>query len=677
MGTKDFYALDAMTMILSHGRGARMTQNIVNKGLAVGAWSYNSDNRYGGMVVLGGSPNEPDELKKQGLTEEDKRQAYLRANEGVEKLLLAEVEKLKIELVTRRELERIKKLSQREFLDGMLSNEHLAGILASLEVQVGWRYLTTYLEKIMAVTPEEIRRVSKKYIRTDNKTSIYVIPGGRSERQAQPYTEVRSAGGSAAVKGVRPGTFSNNSIYPTPEEWKHPLSFERKPQKIEYPHAERAKLEGATVFYLPDRELPLIDLTLLVKAGAVDLTDAKIGLDRILNGSLIRGGTEKFSPTELALVLDENAIRLSFSVHQEETVINLSVMKDDWERGLALLEEILTRPRFEPEVLDVVKRQALIALKRQGGNARAVVRREGMIWHFKGHPYGRDPLQGMKTIPTITHEDLTGFLKRYLVPPNMVVAISGDIEKSRALKGLRKLFQALSGNKAPARKIDDPAETPPILALIHKQGQVQSQVGLGLRSIKRTHPAYWKMSLLMDIFGGNDSLMYTRLRDDLGLVYAAWFQQTYKWKAGMLVGYIGCKGDETRQAIQETVKIMNALRKEVPEEDLEKKRLDSLNSFVFNVDTPAALVETYGLYHMRKEPLDTLEKIQDAFIGAKREELEILARKLLVPKNLQVFVVVDKTTLVTKKDGTLVTLEEDLKALAKELGLPFKEIALR
>jgi predicted Zn-dependent peptidase len=259
----------------------------------------------------------------------------------------------------------------------------------------------------------------------------------------------------------------------------------------------------------------------------------------------------------------------------------------------------------------------------------------------------------------------------------MVVAISGDIEKSRALKGLRKLFQALSGNKAPARKIDDPAETPPILALIHKQGQVQSQVGLGLRSIKRTHPAYWKMSLLMDIFGGNDSLMYTRLRDDLGLVYAAWFQQTYKWKAGMLVGYIGCKGDETRQAIQETVKIMNALRKEVPEEDLEKKRLDSLNSFVFNVDTPAALVETYGRYHMRKEPLDTLEKIQDAFIGAKREELEILARKLLVPKNLQVFVVVDKTTLVTKKDGTLVTLEEDLKALAKELGLPFKEIALR
>ena len=54
MGTKDFYALDAMTMILSQGRSARMIQNIVTKGLAVEAWAYNPDNRYGGMLILGG-----------------------------------------------------------------------------------------------------------------------------------------------------------------------------------------------------------------------------------------------------------------------------------------------------------------------------------------------------------------------------------------------------------------------------------------------------------------------------------------------------------------------------------------------------------------------------------------------------------------------------------------------
>ncbi len=677
MGMEDFYALDAMTMILSHGRSARMTQNIVNKGRAIQAWAYNPDNRYAGMVALGGSPNEPDELKDKNLTVEEKRHAYIKACEGLEEILLAEVEKMKTELVSRRELERIKKLNQRDFLDRMRSNESLAAIMATLEVQVGWRYLTTYLEKIGEVTPEEIRRVTKKYIRTENRTSVYVIPGGKPDAPPEHYTEVRSITGSAAAKVIKTDTSTNNSIFPTPEGWKHPLSFERRPDKIKYPEAETIKVEGATVFYVPDRELPLVDLTLLVKAGAVDIDDDKIGLPGLINGSLIPGGTEKYSPSELAMVLDENAIRLSVSVREEDTVIRLSVMKDDWDKGLALLEEVLTRPMFDPSVFEVVKQQALVELKRQGGKAQAVVMREGMIWHFKGHPYGRDPLQGLETIPAITREDLKEFLKKYLVPSNIVAAVAGDIEKTDVVKGLGRLFQALPRSRVPARKLDDPAQTPSVLALIHKPGQVQSQVALLLPSLKRTHPEYWKMSLLMKIFGGNDSLMYTRLRDDLGLIYSAWFYQTYKWQAGLLVGYIGCKGDSTSQAIQETVKIMTGLRKNVPKEELEQKRLDSLNSFVFNVDTPSELVEVYGRYYMRKEPLDTLDKIQDAFIMASREELEILAGRLLDPKGLQIFVVGDKATRVKREDGTEVTLEDDMKTLAKTLGLPYKEIKLR
>jgi predicted Zn-dependent peptidase len=84
-------------------------------------------------------------------TNKEKRQAYLKACEEVEKILLGEVERLKIDLVSNRELERIKKLNQRDFLDRMRSNEQLAGTLVTLEVQMGWRYLMTYLDKIAQV----------------------------------------------------------------------------------------------------------------------------------------------------------------------------------------------------------------------------------------------------------------------------------------------------------------------------------------------------------------------------------------------------------------------------------------------------------------------------------------------------------------------------------------------
>jgi zinc protease len=436
-------------------------------------------------------------------------------------------------------------------------------------------------------------------------------------------------------------------------------------------------IADARVFYLPDHELPLVDLTLLVKAGSVDVDDSRIGLAALLTDSIIRGGTETRSPAELARVLDENAIHLSVAVGEEAAVIQLSVLKDDWQSGLAILQDILTRPAFDPAVFEIVKTQQLTELKRQGGNAQAVAGRERDIWYFKGHPYGRDPLAGLQTIPTIAREDLKQFLRDYFVPSNMVAAIAGDIDPEDVKAGLSQFFEALPQTGAPQRKLADPAATPPVLALIHKPGQVQSQIIMSLPSVKRTHPDFWKISLLMNIFGGSDSLMYTRLRDDLGLVYSAGFYETYKWNAGFLAGYIGCKGDKTAAALAQTIKIMNSLRQDVPEKELEQKRLDALNSFVFNVDTPADLVNVYGLYYMRKEPLDTLGKIQDAFFNVSREDLLRLARQYLDPGKIQIFVVGDKLTKVINDQGDEATLEKTLMDLAESLGLPYREIELR
>jgi zinc protease len=307
----------------------------------------------------------------------------------------------------------------------------------------------------------------------------------------------------------------------------------------------------------------------------------------------------------------------------------------------------------------------------------SVAMRESKIWHFKDHPYGRDPLAGLQTIPNIASEDLEHFLKTYIVPENMTIAIAGDIDKDKIVTGLNRFLQAFAKTPAPQRNLDDPNETPPAVILVDKPGQVQSQIVLSLPSLKRTHPDYWKASLLMNVFGGSDSLMYKRLRDDLGLVYSAGFYQTYKWQAGQLVGYIGCKGDQTTAAISETLNLMDALRDEIPEKELELKRLDALNSFVFNVDTKSELVDVYGRYHLRQEPLDTLERIQDAFMGATTEDLHRLARELLDPQKIQIVVVGDKNISVPSEDGQQTTLEEDLKRLARARDLPFQEIQLR
>jgi predicted Zn-dependent peptidase len=140
---------------------------------------------------------------------------------------------------------------------------------------------------------------------------------------------------------------------------------------------------------------------------------------------------------------------------------------------------------------------------------------------------------------------------------------------------------------------------------------------------------------------------------------------------------MGTKADMTPRAIEETVALMLAIAREVPQNEFRLKQLDALNSFVFNVDTPEDLVEVYGRYRMRGEPLDTLEVIQEDFLQASPQVLSALAGRFLGPDQLQIFVTADKDTPVVVENGRPISLKESLAGLAERLNLEFKQIPLR
>ena len=111
--------------------------------------------------------------------------------------------RLKTDGATQEELERIKKLNQRDFLERLRENEKLATTLATLEVQVGWGYLESYLERTAAVTAEDIQRVARKYLQPGMRNTVFVIPGGTPDKPAESYSESRSARAGDSEPGGR------------------------------------------------------------------------------------------------------------------------------------------------------------------------------------------------------------------------------------------------------------------------------------------------------------------------------------------------------------------------------------------------------------------------------------------------------------------------------------------
>lgn len=157
----DSYALDVLEVILSGGKSARLYRHLVyEQQLALNAGAYYS--RVSAAPDLFSFFASP----LPGKTVEELEQA-----------LYAQIEQLKTDLVSARELQKAKNQIEASFIFSQDSIFSLARQLASYEMVGDWRYWEAYLPGIRAVTREDIQRVARKYFTKENRTVGILIPG--------------------------------------------------------------------------------------------------------------------------------------------------------------------------------------------------------------------------------------------------------------------------------------------------------------------------------------------------------------------------------------------------------------------------------------------------------------------------------------------------------------------
>ena len=150
----DDYVFDAINSILGQGRVSRLRKKlVVEKQIAADIAVFDAPgSRYPNLFVITATPHLTHTLK------------------DLEHAILDELDILKREPVSQRELQRI--LNGIEFDEAarMSSNGGLARSLTEFEAVTGsWRYLIEYRRKIAAVTPTDIQRVAREYFTDENR----------------------------------------------------------------------------------------------------------------------------------------------------------------------------------------------------------------------------------------------------------------------------------------------------------------------------------------------------------------------------------------------------------------------------------------------------------------------------------------------------------------------------
>jgi predicted Zn-dependent peptidase len=160
LGHPDFYVLDVITGILTGGNSARLPREVFFKGGIGQCQAGNGDSLYPELFTFFGQP-----MVQNGKTLDD-----------LEKAIAAQVQRLKDEPVSERELQRVRNQNYAQLVRNMESNMGLAQTISGYEVMFRWDYINTYQQRIEAVTPADIQRVAKKYFRDDNKSVVHLVP---------------------------------------------------------------------------------------------------------------------------------------------------------------------------------------------------------------------------------------------------------------------------------------------------------------------------------------------------------------------------------------------------------------------------------------------------------------------------------------------------------------------
>jgi predicted Zn-dependent peptidase len=157
----DDLVFDVINMILSDGRTSRLYKNIlVEKQLVSEIGAFTAPGyRYPNLFIISATPQAPHTTAE------------------VEAAIYGELERLKTEPVSQRELEQILNRLEYEEARQMTSIGGLARNLTEYEAVAGtWRYLIDHRSQVAKVTPADIQRVAKKYLTRENRIVGFITP---------------------------------------------------------------------------------------------------------------------------------------------------------------------------------------------------------------------------------------------------------------------------------------------------------------------------------------------------------------------------------------------------------------------------------------------------------------------------------------------------------------------
>jgi zinc protease len=591
----DYPALQVLEEILGGGKTCRLYRTLVEgKETALSVSASNSGGRYPGWFAI-------------------QVEAVPRSKpSAIEKQVLAEVDKLRDEPPDPRELHRVQRgilataLFNRESVHGLADSIAQAVTVNDLD------HLKNYLPRILAVTPERVREVARKYLDPQQRVTVWSQPeedkGGKGDGgKGGPAPRARRQGPAGAAAAFSLG----------------------RTKRVELPN-------GLVLLLYEDHRLPLISAEAAVgHVRQLEPTDK--GGVATLTGYLLDEGTTEHSADQIAERIED----VGGSLIVGASGGSVRVLAPDRALGLDLLLECLISPKFAREAFNRQKDHLRAEIDDLLTQPQQRARREFRKQAYGPHPLGRPSTGTLRSVGALTPEDCRNFHRRAFVPNNVTLAVVGDFDSQEIIDQVKRRtsgWKKADLDLPEEPQVNKPAEFTQKVFTMPEAAQLH--VYLGHIGVRRDNPDYYKLLVMDYLLGtgpGFTDRLSSRLRDTEGLAYTvtATIAASADREPSLFTCYAGIDPANFARVKREFLEEINRIRDETPTaREVRDAQTYLLGSLLLQFTTGAGIASQLLMIERNRLGFDYLEDYRKAVAAVTPADVQAAARRYLNPKRM-------------------------------------------
>jgi zinc protease len=633
--SKDSYALNYLTELLANSKKAPLYTILVkDKKLTSRVSARNVSQEIAGYFTVSVTANP-------GVNLTD-----------VEKAIFEGFDKFEKDGFSEEDLTRIKAGNETNFYNRFSSVQGKAFTLAEYEMNTGNpEYYKTDLANNLAVTMADIKAVFNKYIKGKNFVETSFVPKGEVNLIAEgsisagiveeDVTKAAEVKADAAVK---------EEIVKTPSKFDRSLMPAIGPDpNVNVPAIWSGSLaNGMKLWGIKQSELPLMQYSIIIDGGHMLDNIEKAGVANFM-ASMMNEGTKNKTPEQLENAIGLLGASIRISSGNEDISIDVSTLTRNFEKTLALVEEMLLEPRWDEEQFALVKSRTINGIKRSSASPDYLSNSTLNKLMFGDNILAIDASGTVASVESITMEDLKEYYNKYFSPSIARFLVAGDIDQPRveaALAGLNQKWQAKEV-VLPEIKVPGAPEKSQIY-FVDVPGAKQSVINIGCPSIPRTNPDFFPAVVANYKLGAGDASMsgiwMSIIREKKGFTYGAYSSFSGYKNYGYFNASSRVRTNSTLESLTIFKTEMEKYRTAIPQEYIDFTTASMIKGYALSFETLRSLIGMLNTMTSNNLPADYIQKELDYLKGLTVEKQLEIAKKYIDPAKMYYVVVGDAKT---------------------------------